>query len=124
MDILSARSLMNLKPGDEEHQQRIGQMYLITPRDQLMKMSVGETEIRSWMTNCDPPEFHAKRVIVNDSLVEKVYETLKYCPVCGKELEDHPLADARSCFVHGDFSKERRHRTPSDLIIVFRGMNL
>lgn len=28
---------------------------------------------------------------------------LLFCPVCGKELETHPITGNRACFLHGDF---------------------
>lgn len=33
----------------------------------------------------------------------RIYKALKFCPVCGKNLEIHPLAGTMSCFSHGDF---------------------
>jgi hypothetical protein len=37
------------------------------------------------------------------SLGFKIYNALKVCPFCTKELEIHPLAGTKSCFRHGDF---------------------
>lgn len=32
-----------------------------------------------------------------------IYNALKFCPECGKELEIHPISGWKACFLHGDF---------------------
>lgn len=34
---------------------------------------------------------------------EYIAGKLKFCPVCGKGLERHPIALVPACFLHGDF---------------------
>lgn len=36
-------------------------------------------------------------------LAEKVFDQLKFCPECGKELEIDPIAMRLACFLHGEF---------------------
>jgi DNA-binding helix-hairpin-helix protein with protein kinase domain len=37
-------------------------------------------------------------------MIVEYYEVhLKFCPECGKELENNPISGERSCFLHGDF---------------------
>jgi hypothetical protein len=43
--------------------------------------------------------------------VAAVYNFLKFCPECGKELEIDPLSGWKACFLHGDFT------TTSEIII-------
>lgn len=38
-----------------------------------------------------------------DERMLKGYNLIKVCPVCGKELEIHPLTGWKACFLHGDF---------------------
>lgn len=34
------------------------------------------------------------------------YRFLKFCPECGKELENSPISGWLACFLHGDFTVE------------------
>jgi hypothetical protein len=34
--------------------------------------------------------------------VIKVYNGLRYCPACGKELKIHPVIGWKACFLHGN----------------------
>ena len=36
------------------------------------------------------------------------YKYLKFCPECGKELEQNPINSNYSCFLHGDFQVRDR----------------
>lgn len=40
---------------------------------------------------------------VGDNKLDRVVKALRYCPICGKELETHPIAGQPACFLHGDF---------------------
>lgn len=33
----------------------------------------------------------------------QVYDELKFCPECGKELEIPPISPWKACFLHGEF---------------------
>lgn len=55
----------------------------------------------------DDESLHLKNKMLDLSLgyaeAEKNLAETLLCPVCTKELEEHPLRKARSCFVHGDY---------------------
>lgn len=34
---------------------------------------------------------------------DKEFQHVQVCPVCEKDLEIHPFAPLKSCFVHGDY---------------------
>ncbi len=40
--------------------------------------------------------------------IQRDYKALKFCPVCGKELEASPQSGLKTCFVHGDFDCHER----------------
>lgn len=48
------------------------------------------------------------------------YAQLKFCPVCGKELERNPLSGDFACFVHGDFVGRK---IGEELVVTFRFTN-
>jgi hypothetical protein len=34
--------------------------------------------------------------------ITEIYDLLKFCPECGKELEQNPIEGSKACFLHGD----------------------
>jgi hypothetical protein len=44
-----------------------------------------------------------EEVVDRNLKFDRVIQSLKFCPTCGKELDIHPATGQLACFLHGEF---------------------
>lgn len=49
----------------------------------------------------------------------QVMNALRFCPICGKGLETHPITGNRACYLHGDFVVQEKPLTAHDVTVEF-----